>query len=200
MKMSRLEKRFVNSLKQGKKNLEVAQRLFERIDLGNVHEALEVGCGVGFLASHLAEEHGLDVTGIDLDPDQVARAREQSRESDHLRFLEGDATELPFENERFDMVLSFDVLHHIPNWEKALNEVSRVLRSGGMYVLNDLALPSFTANTLGDLLKNRMGAYSIDEMIGGLKRNHLLALYLERPTVNLLMRHFSVVSRRLGGV
>ena len=196
MKMSRLEKKFVNSLKQGKKNVEVAQRLVEKIGLGDVREVLEVGCGVGFLASHLAREREMNVTGIDLDPDQVARARKESRECDHLRFLEGDATKLPFENGRFDMVLSFDVLHHIPNWTEALNEVSRVLRSDGIYVLNDLALPGFTVNTLGDLLRGRMGVYSIDDIIGELVRNHLVALYLERPTANLLMRHFSVVSRR----
>ena len=70
------------------------------------------------------------------------------------------------------------------------------MRSDGIYVLNDLALPGFTVNTLGDLLRGRMGVYSIDDIIGELVRNHLVALYLERPTANLLMRHFSVVSRR----
>lgn len=196
MKMGRLEKKFVNSLKQGKKNVEIAQRLVGRIGLGNVQDVLEVGCGVGFLASHLASKHELNVTGIDLDPDQVARARNNSNGCNHLRFLEGDATELPFENQRFDMVVSFDVLHHIPNWDKVLSEVGRVLRSDGIYLLNDLALPRFTADTLEGFLKNHMGVYSIDDIVSQLKRNNLDALYLERPRLNLLMRHFSVVSQR----
>lgn len=196
MRMSRFEKKFVNSIKQGRKNVEIARRLLGRTGLENVQDVLEVGCGTGFLASYLAREYRLSVIGIDLDPDQVARARKDANESDHLEFLEGDATGLPFGNDRFDMVLSFDVLHHIPDWHRALEEVGRVLRSHGTYVLNDLALPRFTASALQGLLKNRMGVYSIDDILGELRRNELDALYLERPALNLLMRHFSVVARR----
>jgi ubiquinone/menaquinone biosynthesis C-methylase UbiE len=196
MKMSKLEKKFVNSMKQGRKNVETAERLFRRASLGNVKDVLEVGCGIGFLASYLARQYDLNITGIDLDPDQLSRARANGNGVDHLRFLEGDATGLPFDNDRFDMVLSFDVLHHIPRWDTALSEVGRVLRLNGMYVLNDLALPRFAADSFEGFLKNHMGVYSVDHILSELRRNNLDPLYLERPTLNVFMRHFSVVSQR----
>lgn len=155
---------------------------------------LEVGCGIGFLASYLAKTYKWTVTGIDLDPEQIERAKSNNKENDSLRFFEADATELPFEKNEFDLVLSFDVLHHIPNWDKVLDEVSRVLRSNGMYILNDLALPRFTARTFKGLLNNYMGVYSVDDIINHLKRNNIDIVYVERPRINILMRHFSIVS------
>ena len=195
MKMSELEKKFVNSIKQAKKNIEIAERLFEQTNLNNVRNVLEVGCGIGFLTSYLAKEYKWNVTGIDLDSEQVKRAKIDNKENDYLRFFEADATDLPFENNEFDVILSFDVLHHIPNWDKALNEISRVLRLNGIYILNDLALPRFTAKTFKDLLNNYMGVYSVDDIVNQLKRNNLDILYMERPTINILMKHFSLVSQ-----
>ena len=61
MKMSKLEKRFVNSIKQAKKNIETAERLFKQTNLNNVSNVLEVGCGIGLLASYLAQEYEWNV-------------------------------------------------------------------------------------------------------------------------------------------
>jgi len=193
--MSKLEKKFVNSIKQAKNNIEVAEQLFKQTNLNNVSNVLEVGCGIGFLASYLSKEYKWNVTGIDLDPDQVKRAKNENKENDYLRFFEADTTDLPFEKNEFDMILSFDVLHHIPNWDKALNEISRILRLNGMYILNDLALPRFTAIAFKGLLNNYMGVYSVGDIVNQLKRNNLDILYIERPTINILMRHFSLISQ-----
>lgn len=195
MKMSKLEKRFVNSIKQAEKNIEIAKRLFKQTNLNNVSNVLEVGCGIGLLASYLAKEYKWNVTGVDLDSEQIKRAKNENKENDHLRFFEADATDLSFEKNEFDMILSFDVMHHIQNWDKALKEISRVLRLNGMYILNDLALPNFTARTFKGLLHDYMGVYSVDDIINQLKRNNFDILYVERPTINILMRHFSLVSQ-----
>ena len=77
------------------------------------------------VASHLSEQYQWDVTGIDLDPEQIEIAEGDHTEDQRLRFFEADTTELPFEDREFDMVLCFDVLHHIPDWDKALSEISR---------------------------------------------------------------------------
>ena len=140
MRISRLEKIYVNSRKQAEKNLEIVERLFTQVDLGNVRRVLEVGCGIGAVASHLPEKYQWDVTGIDLDPEQIEIAKKDNVENEHLEFFEADVTELPFRDGEFDSVLSFDVLHHIPDWDKALPEIGRVLRPKGFYLLNDLAL------------------------------------------------------------
>jgi len=92
---------------------------------------LEIGCGVG-LDSYQMATHGLDVTGIDLT--DVAIAEVQKRfESKGLpgRFEVGDAGNLAFDNETFDYVYSFGVLHHAPDTEKTIQEAYRVLKKGG---------------------------------------------------------------------
>lgn len=175
MKMIKLEKIFVNRKKEAEKNIKIAEQLFSQIDLSNVKKVLEVGCGIGVLSSYLAKEYGWNVTGIDLDPEQIERAKKDNKENENLRFLEADVTKLPFENNEFDMVLSFDVLHHIPNWDKALNEIRRVLSPKGFYILNDLAISRFMAR----IYKN-CGVYAVADIINHLKRNSFEVIYVEK--------------------
>lgn len=151
MKISKLEKVYVNSKWQSEKNIKIAERLFSQIDLSNVKKLLEIGCGIGVVALYLADKYKWNVTGIDLDPEQIERAKNDNIENEYLKFFEVDATKLPFENREFDMVLSFDVLHHIPNWDKALNEISRVLILKGFYILNDLACSRLTTKIFKNL-------------------------------------------------
>ena len=55
MRISRLEKTFVNNRRIAEKNIGIAERLFTQVDLGNAKRVLEVGCGIGVVASHLSE-------------------------------------------------------------------------------------------------------------------------------------------------
>ena len=91
-------------------------------------EVLEVGAGTGLIMEGLGGTTkrlvGLDISGGML---KQARAR-------GFDVAQGSATELPFENEQFDLAYSFKVLAHIPDIEKALSEMSRVLRPGGTLV------------------------------------------------------------------
>jgi len=64
---------YVNGRK-AKKNMKIAERFFGQIDLSNVEKVLEVGCGI-VVASYLAKKHKWNVTGIDLDPEQIERAK-----------------------------------------------------------------------------------------------------------------------------
>lgn len=57
---------------------------------------------------------------------------------DRVDVRHADATELPFPNERFDAVVSFIMLHHTLQWERALSEAARVLRPGGILVGYDV--------------------------------------------------------------
>ena len=191
MRISRLEKIYVNSKKQAERNTEIVERLLAQVDLGNVRRVLEVGCGIGVVASHLSEEYQWDVTGIDLDPEQIEIAGNDNVENERLRFFEADVTELPFEDGEFDAVLSFDVLHHMPDWDKALHEIGRVIRPKGLYLLNDLALPRFTAK----IYKN-CGVFAVDDVIDHLRENDFAVIYVEKPKGSIFARlagHFSIV-------
>ena len=103
-------------------------------------EGLEIGAGSGAMAAGLLTRFpDLTVVATDYDPEMVATARRSlSSWSGRATVEPADATDLPFEDGRFSMVLSCAMLHHVVDWEKALAEVSRVLRPGGVLVGFDL--------------------------------------------------------------
>jgi len=103
---------------------------------------LEVGCGPGRLSILLAGRHGLDVTGIDLDPAMVERAQRNNvkqRAGDRSRpsFLVGDVASLAFADASFDLVVSTLSMHHWADPAEGLAEISRVLRPAGRALVWD---------------------------------------------------------------
>jgi len=93
---------------------------------------LEIGSGVGTDARIIIEKGGGDYTGINIDRASTeATARALQVFSLPGVALQGDATALDFPDATFDVVYSFGVLHHIPEAEKAVAEIHRVLRPGG---------------------------------------------------------------------
>jgi SAM-dependent methyltransferase len=122
--------------------------LFERIaaDVAAVApdgaRVLEVGCGPGRLSILLARQHGLEVTGLDLDPAMVERARANAvrRAGEHGRkpsFLVGDVASLAFPDRSFDLVVSTLSMHHWADPMAGLAELGRVLRPGGLALVWD---------------------------------------------------------------
>lgn len=95
-------------------------------------ELLEVGCGMGSDLLQFARG-GSIVTGLDYTPRSVEISRRRFRVYDVPgTFLIGDAENLPFPDASFDVVYSNGVLHHTPDTERAIDEVYRVLRPGGV--------------------------------------------------------------------
>jgi ubiquinone/menaquinone biosynthesis C-methylase UbiE len=86
--------------------------------------ALEVGCGEGVIADRLHRRFG-EVVALDL-PDAGLRAH--WRRLPGPRFLHGDAHALPFADDRFDVVVAAEVLEHLPDPERGLQELARVGR------------------------------------------------------------------------
>ena len=184
--MIKLEKIFVN-LSAVTRNIKVIERLFSQIDLSNVKNVLEIGCGIGVLSSYLAEKYGWRVTGIDLDPEQIKSAKKTHREDKNLNFLKADALKLPFMENEFDLVLSVDALHHIPNRNETFDELNRVLKSNGFYILVDIALPKF------------FGKFSIpvENAINYLKRNSFKLIYGKKPSkINIIGRRFRIIFQK----
>lgn len=107
-------------------------------------QALDVGCGTGYLAGLLARAvaPGGTVTGIDPAPAMVDYARHHVRH-DGCTFAQGVAEELPCADGTADLVVSSLAFHHIPEdrREQALAEVFRVLRPGGRLLLADFRPP-----------------------------------------------------------
>jgi ubiquinone/menaquinone biosynthesis C-methylase UbiE len=100
-------------------------------------DALDAGCGTGFLSFELASR-GHRVTGIDFAPAMLAEARRKAAERGaSIRFEEADAEQLPFGGGSFDLVLSRHVLWTLPHPEAAIDEWKRVLRPGGRLAVID---------------------------------------------------------------
>jgi ubiquinone/menaquinone biosynthesis C-methylase UbiE len=101
---------------------------------------LEVGCGPGHLSVRLARHHGLEVTGVDLDPAMVARARANADRPGVGRrpsFLVGDVAALAFPDGSFDLAVSTLSVHHWADPAAGLAEVGRVLRPGARALVWD---------------------------------------------------------------
>jgi len=105
--------------------------------------ALDVGCGPGHVAVHLAQvAPGLAVAGLDISPAMVERARlraMRSKVADRVHFEVGDVAALPFPDEHFDVVFSSFSLHHWSDPVRGLGEVYRVLKPAGKALIYDVA-------------------------------------------------------------
>jgi ubiquinone/menaquinone biosynthesis C-methylase UbiE len=103
----------------------------------NADDALDVGCGTGFLAFELTAR-GHRVTGVDFAPAMIAEARRKADERGiPIRFQQADAEQLPFAGSHFDLVMSRHLLWTLPHPEAAIDEWIRVLRPGGRLVVVD---------------------------------------------------------------
>lgn len=105
--------------------------------------ALEIGCGCGVGIPLILRVFGADsVDAFDLDPRMVARARTRlSAYGSQARLWVGDATAMSVPDATFDAVFDFGIIHHVPEWRRALAEVNRVLKPGGRFYAEEVLRP-----------------------------------------------------------
>ena len=108
-------------------------RMDAHLDAARGRRVLDYGCGRGERSVDLLGR-GAVVDGIDISPVYVAQAERAAREAGHdperFRFIVGDAHELPYDDQTFDLVVGDGILHHL-ELSRALREVHRVLAPGG---------------------------------------------------------------------
>lgn len=145
MKLNRLEFAVVNNPLRAaaQRWVETPLLLGGRNGLRGEH-VLEVGCGRGVGLEILASLGAAGVIGFDLDPAMIALARSRVASGGWgVAAYVGDATAISAPDGRFDAVVEYAILHHIPPWRDALGEIARVLRPGGVFYFEDL-LRGFT--------------------------------------------------------
>jgi SAM-dependent methyltransferase len=132
---------------------------------------LDVACGPGILACALAEQAG-HVTGIDITPAMIgeARMRQDDMALDNLSWQIGDATDLPFEDGRFDRVVTRYSFHHMTDPAATLAEMVRVCRPDGRIVVID-ATPAPEAQEAYDWMErlrdpSHTSALTLDRLRG----------------------------------
>jgi 2-polyprenyl-6-hydroxyphenyl methylase/3-demethylubiquinone-9 3-methyltransferase len=129
---------------------------------------VDLGCGAGLLAPHLAGK-GYRHVGVDLSRAALPQA------GDHgVHAVRGDVLRVPLADEVADVVCAGEILEHVPDLPRAVAEACRILRPGGMLVLDTIA-----DTRLADLLAVRIG-----ERIGEAPRGiHDPALFVDRAVL-----------------
>lgn len=156
MKMSRLEKMLVNGTSHSRRVAAHAVARLSGLGLPDGATYLDAGCGNGAAATEIATKRGLTVTGVDIDPAQIAIARLRACGGPRAEFLVADARALPFDDATFDVVATNKMLHHVDDWERTLRELIRVLRVKGHLLVADLVAPAPVAPLLTALLRRRV--------------------------------------------
>jgi len=120
---------------------EATLELAERAGLGPGKRVLDVGCGLGGSARHLAGEYGCRVDGLDLTEEYIQAAGALARLvhlEDRVSFHTGSALELPFEDGCFDVVWTEHAQMNIADKDTFYAQIRRVLKPGGRLVFHDV--------------------------------------------------------------
>ncbi|MCS7079891.1 MAG: methyltransferase domain-containing protein [Chloracidobacterium sp.] len=135
--------------------LALTTRLGEILGLKPSMRLLDVAAGRGTSALHLAETFGCEVVGVDFGAENVRLATEAAAErglAERVRFVQGDAERLPFDDASFDAVVCECAYCTFPDKPQAAREFFRVLKPGGQVGLSDLTRRGPLAPALETLL------------------------------------------------
>ncbi len=151
-------------------------------------DALDVGCGTGFLSFELVAR-GHRVTGVDFAAAMIAEARRKAVErSVSIRLEEADAEQLPFPPGSFDLVISRHLLWTLPHPEAAIDEWVRVLRPGGRLIVVDSQVDAGAAPPAAENARTSREYAAIGDrlpFLGGRSREEIAALLEAHGIVNV---------------
>jgi ubiquinone/menaquinone biosynthesis C-methylase UbiE len=142
VKLNTVEKALMNNpvraTVQRRYEAPLMERLGGRVEGGRV---LELGCGRGVGTEIIFRRFGArEVHAFDIDPEmvEISRRRLSRYPPDRLKLYVGDAAAIEEDDSSFDAVFDFGIIHHVPEWRRAVAEVARVLRPGGRFFFEEV--------------------------------------------------------------
>jgi trans-aconitate methyltransferase len=132
--------------------LKAAGETIDAISWTDFENILDIGCGDGKITASIAKKcpQG-SVVGLDISPSMIDFASAHYLPSPNLRFLQGDAADLPFENQ-FDLAVSFSTLHWVLDQSNALRQIQKALVPGGKIYLMTYGKSPMNVSTVGEEL------------------------------------------------
>jgi len=126
---------------------QMASLHFEVAGIKDGQAVLDVGCGFGGSIESINDRHqNMDLVGLNIDPRQLARARQQvtpkAKPTNRIDFVEGDACDLPdrFTN-KFDVIIAMECIFHFSSRREFIHQATRALKPGGTLLVSDFVVP-----------------------------------------------------------
>ncbi len=128
----------------------------------DAREVLDAGCGIGVGPVHIVKKHGCHVVGVDISEKMIEWARRRVREARveaQVELRTADVLALPFEDDRFDVVLCESVLAFVEDKRRAIREFVRVTKPGGYVGLNEAFWMEQPPPEMVERVKDAIGLY-----------------------------------------
>lgn len=178
----------------------IVRDLQKLVQLPSGKKILEIGCGNG-IGTRLIDETFKPgrFVATEYDESLVAIARSKNAGS-KVQIETGDAARLRFENGEFEVIVGLSVIHHIPNWKNCLDELHRVLKPGGLLIIKELSLDTFST-PFGRIARHIVehpydDMFRKDEFIAYLERRGFEVLVCRPHSMLYLLTDFYLVAKR----
>jgi ubiquinone/menaquinone biosynthesis C-methylase UbiE len=169
-------------------------------EVGSIGHALQIACGNGSSSSQIMKYFSpRRLTAVDREEELIALAR-ATHPADAFDFYARDVFTLGFDEESFDAVFNLADLHNYEDWQVGLMELKRVLKPGGLLIMEDLSRESFERSA-GRLFK-RLTEHPYDSMLTAegfrdfARGNGFEIVYFEERNTLALLSYFIMVARK----
>lgn len=161
----------VNTMNTGHSSM--AKWGFEHIDVKSNDICLDIGCGGGANIKKLLKKSSLGkVMGIDYSDISVDKSKKVNKteiEKNRCQIFQGDVMRLPFSDETFNLITAFETVYFWPDIDKAFEQVHRVLKSGGTFMIcNELNGENSKDEKWTNIIKG-MKIYTCEQLKDSLK-------------------------------